>query len=217
MRYDPSFVRNMLCLYAVTDSRWLCGETLCSQVERAILGGATCVQLREKHLSGRALYAQAAEMAVLCRQYGVPLIVNDNVELALEIGADGVHVGQSDMQAGDVRRMAGDQLILGVTAKTVAQAEAACAAGADYLGCGAVFGTETKLDTRSMPRETLESIVRSVPIPVVAIGGINRQNIASLSGTGVAGAAVVSGIFASQDIEGECRFLRAICDKIAGG
>ena len=217
MKYDPSFVRNMLRLYAVTDKRWLHGETLSCQVERAILGGATCVQLREKHLSGKTLYAQAVELAALCRRYGVPLIINDNVELALEIGADGVHVGQSDMQAGTVRRMAGDRLILGVTAKTVEQAEAACAAGADYLGCGAVFGTATKLDARPMPRETLESIVRSVPIPVVAIGGIDRQNIASLAGTGVAGAAVVSGIFASQDIEAECRFLRAVCDRIAGG
>lgn len=217
MSCDPSFVRNMLRLYAVTDSRWLRGETLCSQVERAILGGATCVQLREKQLSGKALYAQAAELSALCRRYGVPLIVNDNVELALEIGADGVHVGQSDMQAGAVRRMAGDRLILGVTAKTVEQAKAACAAGADYLGSGAVFGTETKMDARPMSRETLESIVRSVPIPVVAIGGINRQNIASLAGTGVAGAAVVSGIFAAQDIENECRFLREICDRIAGG
>lgn len=217
MSCDPSLVRNMLRLYAVTDSRWLCGETLCSQVERAILGGVTCVQLREKHLSGKVLYAQAAELSALCRRYGVPLIVNDNVELALEIGADGVHVGQSDMQAGAVRRMAGDRLILGVTAKTVEQAQAACAAGADYLGSGAVFGTETKMDARPMSRETLESIVRSVPIPVVAIGGINRQNIASLAGTGVAGAAVVSGIFAAQDVENECRFLREICEKIAGG
>lgn len=217
MRCDPVRVRNMLRLYAVTDSRWLGGKTLCSQVEQAILGGVTCVQLREKHLSGKELYAQAAEIAALCRQYGVPLIVNDDVELALQVGADGVHVGQSDMQARDVRRIAGDRLILGVTAKTKEQAQQAYAAGADYLGSGAVFGTATKADARPMSRETLQSIVRSVPIPVVAIGGINRQNIASLAGTGVAGAAVVSGIFASQDIAGECRFLREICDRIAGG
>ena len=205
----------MLCLYAVTDRRWLGSETLCSQVEQAILGGATCVQLREKVLSGRALYEQAVQLAALCRRYRVPLIINDDVELALEVGADGVHVGQSDMQAGNVRRMAGDRLIIGVTAKTVERARLAEAAGADYLGSGAVFGTATKMDARLMSRETLMQIVGSVRIPVVAIGGIGRSNIARLAGTGAAGAAVVSGIFAAQNIKSECRMLREQANMIA--
>ena len=217
MPWRENEIRDMLRLYAVTDRRWLGKETLCAQVEKAIRGGVTCVQLREKELSGKALHAQAAELAALCRRYHVPLIINDDVNLALEIGADGVHVGQSDMQAQDVRRMAGGRLIIGVTAKTVEQAKNAYAAGADYLGSGAVFGTATKPDAQPMSRELLVQIAASVPIPVVAIGGVNRQNIASLAGTGVAGAAVVSGIFAAQDIGSECRFLRGICDRIAGG
>lgn len=208
MRSDPEFVRRMLELYVVTDRRWLGNQQLCDQVEQAILGGATCVQLREKNLPRDAIYAEAVLLKRLCSRYGVPLIINDDPDLALAIGADGVHVGQSDMNALEVRRKVGKQLIVGVTAKTVQQALEAQVAGADYLGSGAVFGTATKLDARPMTMARLAEIASSVTIPVVAIGGIDRHNIDMLKDTGVAGAAVVSGVFATEDIRGECMLLR---------
>ncbi|MBP3411566.1 MAG: thiamine phosphate synthase [Clostridia bacterium] len=203
-----------LRLYAVTDRSWLGGETIFDQVEKAVRGGASCVQLREKELGHEDFLAEAKEMAKLCRRLGVKLIINDNVDVALESGADGVHVGQDDMQAMDVRRRIGPDRILGVTAKTVEQARAAEAAGADYLGSGAVFGSATKTDAKPMTMDTLRSICASVGIPVVGIGGVNRENIARLAGSGVAGAAVVSGIFAARDIEAECRLLRGMVEEI---
>lgn len=214
MKCDPAFVRSMLRLYAVTDRRWTGSMTLGEQVEQAICGGATCVQLREKDLPRDAFYEEAVRMRALCSRYGVPLIINDDVEIALACGADGVHVGQSDVEAGEIRKKAGDCLIVGVTAKTTQQALAAQAAGADYLGSGAVFGTMTKPDAKPMTCELLSEIARSVSIPVVAIGGIDRHNIARLAGTAIAGAAVVSGIFAAKDIESECRFLCEQIDRI---
>lgn len=208
------FAESMLRLYAVTDRSWLGEQTLYEQVELALRGGATCVQLREKELNDTDFLAEAKELKVLCARYGVPLIINDNVELALKVDADGVHVGQEDMDARDVRSLIGPDKILGVTAKTVEQAQKAQRAGADYLGSGAVFGSTTKLNARPMTKALLQSICQSVTIPVVAIGGIHRGNIASLAGTGIRGAAVVSGIFAAADIEEECRILRAEIDKI---
>ena len=208
------FAEEMLRLYAVTDRSWVGEQTLTRQVEAALKGGATCVQLREKELDRDAFLAEAEELKALCARFGVPLIINDNVELALEVDADGVHVGQEDMDARDVRSLIGENKILGVTAKTVEQARKAQQAGADYLGSGAVFGSTTKLNARPMSRELLQAICESVTIPVVAIGGIHRGNIASLSGTGIRGAAVVSGIFAAEDIEAECRFLREEIAKI---
>lgn len=203
-----------LRLYAVTDRAWLRGETIFEQVEKAVRGGATCVQLREKEMEYADFLAEAKQMAKLCRRLGVKLIINDNVEIALASGADGVHVGQDDMQAMDVRRRIGPDRILGVTAKTVEQAKDARAAGADYLGSGAVFGSATKTDAKPMTMDTLRSICASVDIPVVGIGGVNRENLARLAGTGIAGAAVVSGIFAAQDIEAECRLLRRMVEEI---
>lgn len=208
------FVESMLRLYAVTDRSWLGSQTLYEQVEQALRGGATCVQLREKGLNLEAFLAEAKELKGLCARYGVPLIVNDNVALAMEVDADGVHVGQEDMDARDVRGLIGKDKILGVTAKTVEQAQRAQQAGADYLGSGAVFGSTTKTNAKPMSRELLQSICQSVTIPVVAIGGIHRGNLASLAGTGIRGAAVVSGIFAAADIEAECRVLRAEVEKI---
>lgn len=202
------FAEAMLRLYAVTDRSWLGEQSLCEQVESALKGGATCVQLREKEADHETFYREAVRLRKLCTDYGVPFIINDNVELALEVGADGVHVGQEDMDAREVRTLIGPGKILGVTAKTVEQALRAQAAGADYLGSGAVFGSATKLNARPMSRETLRSICDAVAIPVVAIGGINAENIVELQGTGIRGAAVVSGIFAAKDIEGECRALR---------
>ena len=208
------FAESMLRLYAVTDRSWLGTQTLAQQVEQALRGGATCVQLREKELNDTDFLAEAKELKILCARYGVPLIINDNVELALKVDADGVHVGQEDMDARDVRGLIGPAKILGVTAKTIEQAQKAQLAGADYLGSGAVFGSTTKPNARPMSRELLQTICASVSIPVVAIGGIHRGNIASLAGTGIRGAAVVSGIFAAADIEEECFRLRAEIDRI---
>lgn len=207
------FAESMLRLYAVTDRSWLGAQTLCEQVELALRGGATCVQLREKELNAADFLAEARQIKVLCARYGVPLIINDNVALAMEVDADGVHVGQEDMDARDVRSLIGPDKILGVTAKTVEQAQKAQRNGADYLGSGAVFGSNTKLNAKPMSMELLKSICQSVTIPVVAIGGIHRGNIASLAGTGIRGAAVVSGIFAAADIEEECRVLRTEAEK----
>lgn len=208
------FAESMLRLYAVTARSWLGTQTLAQQVEQALRGGATCVQLREKELNDTDFLAEAKELKILCARYGVPLIINDNVELALKVDADGVHVGQEDMNARDVRGLIGPAKILGVTAKTIEQAQKAQLAGADYLGSGAVFGSTTKPNARPMTKELLHSICQSVTIPVVAIGGIHRGNIASLAGTGIRGAAVVSGIFAAADIEEECFRLRAEIDRI---
>ena len=207
---------NMLRLYAVTDRSWLRGETIFDQVEAAIRGGATLIQLREKELPFDAFLDEAIEMKALCERCNVPLIINDNVEIALRSGADGVHVGQDDMRAADIRKMAGRNLIVGVTAKTVEQALDAQAAGADYLGSGAVFGSSTKTNARPMTRETLSAICAAVDIPVVAIGGINRNNISELRGTGISGVAVVSGIFAAEDIEAECRLLLDLAREVSG-
>ena len=207
----------MMRLYAVTDRSWLRGQTLYEQVERALAGGVTLVQIREKELDEDAFLHEAADMAKLCHRYGVPLLVNDNVEIARRSGADGVHVGQEDMDAACVRGILGSDMIVGVTAKTVEQAMRAQEAGADYLGSGAVFGSATKLNAKPMTKELLNAICRAVKIPVVAIGGITRQNILELSGTGIDGVAVVSGIFAADDIETECRCLLKMARRIAEG
>lgn len=201
-------------LYAVTDRSWLRGRTLHEQVEEALIGGTTLVQLREKELDEATFLQEAIDLRKLCHRYGVPLLINDNIDIARRSGADGVHVGQSDMDAASVRSILGTDMIVGVTAKTVEQAQRAQDAGADYLGSGAVFGSATKLNARPMSMDTLRSICQSVEIPVAAIGGIHKGNILELAGTGIAGAAVVSGIFAAEDITVECRELRRLVDQI---
>ena len=206
---------DMLRLYAVTDRAWLRGRTLLEQVEDALRGGATMVQLREKELDEDAFLREAMALAKLCHRYGVPLLINDNVEIARRSGADGVHVGQEDMAAEEVRGILGSDMIVGVTAKTVEQALRAQDAGADYLGSGAVFGSSTKLNAKPMTRETLSAITSAVSIPVVAIGGIHSGNILELAGTGISGVAVVSGIFAAENIEEECRLLRRLAEQAA--
>ena len=193
--------RKDLMLYAVTDRSWLGGETLRSQVERAPKGGATFIQLREKELDEGDFLEEAKEIQKLCREYHVPFVINDNVEIAAAIGADGVHVGQSDMEAGDVRRRLGPDKIIGVSAQTAEQALRAQEHGADYLGVGAVFPTGSKADATEVSRETLEEICRAVDIPVIAIGGIGRENVMELKGSGICGIAVISAIFAQKDIE----------------
>ncbi|SDL66511.1 thiamine-phosphate diphosphorylase / hydroxyethylthiazole kinase [Sarcina sp. DSM 11001] len=199
-------VENCL-LYAVTDTSWLRGRTLAQQVEEALRGGATMVQLREKELQGEALEQEAREILALCRQYGVPLLINDDVMLAKKIGADGVHVGQDDMSAAKARELLGEDAVIGVTARTVEQALAAQEAGADYLGSGAVFGTSTKKDAKPMDPAYFQQICESVSIPVVAIGGVTLDNIRELEGRKMCGFAIVSGIFAAEDIESRTRDL----------
>lgn len=190
-----------LTLYAITDRHWLNGQTLKSQVEKALKGGATMIQIREKDLDEKDFLLEAEELLALCRSYNVPFIVNDNVELAVKIGADGVHVGQSDMNARDVRALIGNDKILGVSTQTVEQALFAQECGADYLGVGAVFPTGSKDDAEVLDRKTLMDICKSVSIPVVAIGGITKDNVRELKGTGIAGISVISAVFAQKDIQ----------------
>ncbi len=206
--------RSML-LYAVTDSRWLGGRKLKDDVRAAIEGGATFVQLREKNLGHDDFLALANEIKPVCEEYHVPFVINDKVKIALECGADGVHVGQSDMEAHDVRALIGPNMILGVSAQTVDQAKAAEAAGADYLGVGAVFPTGSKDDAAEVSHETLKAICDAVKIPVVAIGGINKENVKDLSGSGIDGIAVISAIFAKDDIESAARELLMNIDLLS--
>ena len=212
-----NFDKNSLRLYAVTDRAWVGRQTLCQQVEAALQGGVTCVQLREKHLDRDAFLAEARQICALCRRYGVPFIVNDDLDIALACGADGVHVGQDDMPAAEVRRRAGRRLIVGVSAHTPEEARLAEAAGADYLGAGAVFGSATKTDASLLTPAGLQAVCAAVHIPVVAIGGVNARNILQLQGSGAAGAAVVSGIFGAPDITAACRKLRALADTMVQG
>ena len=204
----------MLRLYAVTDRAWVGKLTLPQQVEAALKGGATCVQLREKNLADSSVLAEAREISALCKQYRVPFILNDNVALAAQCGADGVHLGQEDMDPAQARRILGPDAIIGVSAHNVAEAKAAVAAGADYLGCGAMFATTTKTNVTALPKETLRAICAAVPVPVVAIGGIHKDNILKLKGSGADGVALVSAIFSAEDIEAECKELKALTEQI---
>lgn len=212
-----NFDKHSLRLYAVTDRAWVGRQTLCQQVEAALQGDVTCVQLREKHLDRDAFLAEARQICALCRRYGVPFIVNDDLDVALACGADGIHVGQDDMPAAEVRRRAGRRLIVGVSAHTPEEARLAEAAGADYLGAGAVFGSATKTDASLLTPAGLQAVCAAVHIPVVAIGGVNAGNILQLQGSGAAGAAVVSGIFGAPDITAACRKLRALADTMVQG
>lgn len=210
MKCDKRHMR----LYVVTDRAWVGKRTLIQQVEEALKGGATCVQLREKELEDALFLQEAKEICALCRRYSVPFIVNDNVEVARACGADGVHVGQKDMAAGEARRRIGTDMLLGVSVHTVEEARQAVQDGADYLGLGAVFPTNTKTDAEQMPGEILGVICAAVDVPVVAIGGINRDNLLKLSGSGLDGVALVSAIFSAEDIEGTCRELRELSEKM---
>lgn len=196
MKFDKS----QLLLYGVTDRAWSGKKSLTEQVEEALRAGVTMLQIREKDMPEQEFRQEIMRMKTLTDRYHVPLIVNDDVESALCCGADGVHVGQCDMEAGDARMLLGPDKILGVTVKTPEQAVIAQAGGADYLGAGAVFGSSTKTDAKYMDFETLKAICQAVTIPVVAIGGINENNMLELKGSGVYGAAVVSAIFAQKEI-----------------
>lgn len=190
-----------LLLYAVTDRHWLNGRTLYEVVKESLDGGVTFVQLREKTLDEGTFLEEAEELQKLCREYKVPFVVNDNVDIAIAMDADGVHVGQSDMEAGDVRAKLGPDKIIGVSAGTVEEAVLAEKRGADYLGVGAVFPTGSKDDAIDVPHETLKAICEAVSIPVIAIGGISQQNVGELAGSGICGIAVISAIYAQKDIK----------------
>ena len=208
-----NFTAQNLLLYAVTDRAWVGRQTLLEQIESALKGGVTLVQLREKDLPRLDYIREAAQATALCHRYGVPLIVNDSLEVALKSGADGVHVGIEDQPVAEIRRQAGKGFLIGATAKTVEQARAAQAAGADYLGVGAVFPSPTKKKAIRITTGQLREICASVSIPCVAIGGIRRENLPALAGGGMDGFALVSAIFSQPDIEAACRELRALAER----
>ncbi len=209
--------KEQLLLYAVTDRHWLKeGEGLEVPVEKALRGGTTFLQLREKELDEESFEAEALVLQKLCRQYGVPFIINDNVQLAVKINADGVHVGQEDMEASEVRRLMGPDRILGVSAQTVEDAVRAEKAGADYLGVGAVFPTGSKDDAVEVPKEVLKDICKAVSIPVVAIGGITVDNMSELENTGICGISVISAIFGQEDAEKAAEGLRGKAERLFG-
>lgn len=205
-----------LRLYAVTDRAWAADEdALMDQIAAAIDGGAGIVQLREKHLDHDAFLREAQRFVALCREKGVVSIINDAVDIAAAVGADGVHVGQSDLAAGRAREVLGPDKLIGVSAHSVEEALAAQAAGADYLGVGAAFVTGTKADAAPISRDTIRAITAAVDIPVVAIGGISRDNITELAGCRLDGVAVVSALFAQKDVKAAAKELYALSESIA--
>ncbi len=206
--------KKTMLLYAVTDRAWLGKQNLYEQVESALKGGVTCVQLREKELDEESFLKEAIEISGLCKSYGVPFFINDNVDIAIKCHADGIHVGQEDMEASRVRERVGEDMMIGVSVHSVDEALEAVKNGADCLGVGSMFSTSTKKDVDLLPKETLRDICAAVDIPVVAIGGINRSNILKLSGCGADGVALVSAIFASEDIESECRELYKLSEEM---
>lgn len=212
-------LKKALQLYAVTDRHWLNGRRLADDVERALRGGATFIQLREKDdmkLEHDDFLKEAAEIKALCRRYKVPFVIDDDVQLALEIGADGVHVGQSDMETGLVRSRLGKDRIIGVSTQTVEEALLAESRGADYLGVGAVFPTGSKADASEVSMDALRAICKAVSIPVVAIGGITEENVMELAGSGIAGISVISAIFSKEDVEGATRALKSRTIQMLG-
>ena len=206
--------KKTMLLYAVTDRAWIGKQSLYEQVEAALKGGVTCVQVREKELDDEAFLAEAIEIAALCKKYEVPFFINDNVDIAIKCKADGIHVGQEDMIASQVRQKVGEDMMIGVSVHSVEEALEAVKNGADCLGVGAMFSTSTKTDVDVLPKEVLKDICETVDVPVVAIGGIGKGNMLELSGTNVAGVALVSAIFAAKDIESECRLLRKISEEM---
>ena len=212
MRVQPQQLR----LYAVTDRAWAADtDAFFAQIQAAIDGGAAFVQLREKHLGQDDFLAEARRFVALCREKGAVSIINDNVEIAAEVGADGVHVCQEDLACGRARAILGPDKIIGVSAHNVEEALAAQAAGADYLGVGAAFVSHTKGDAKPIAVEAMAAITAAVDIPVVAIGGITRENLPTLAGRGLDGVAVVSALFAQKDVKAAAAELRRLAEAIA--
>ena len=203
-----------LLLYAVTDRHWLDGRTLLDVVKESLDGGVTMLQLREKTLEEGRFLEEARELQALCRERHIPFIVNDNVDIAKAMGADGIHVGQSDMEALDVRAKLGPDKIIGVSAHTVEEALLAERHGADYLGVGAVYPTGSKDDADEVSYETLKAICDAVSIPVVAIGGVSQANVAQLAGSGICGVAVISAIYAQKDIKAAAADLKTAVEEM---
>ncbi len=203
-----------LLVYAVTDRHWLNGRTLYEVVKESLDGGVTFLQLREKDLDDENFLKEAIELKELCKEYKVPFVINDNVDIAIKMDADGVHVGQSDMEAGDVRAKLGPDKIIGVSAQTVEQAVLAEKRGADYLGVGAVFPTGSKDDAKDVSHETLKAICDAVSIPVVAIGGITLENASQLKDSGICGVAVISAIYAQDDIRKASEDLKKVVEEV---
>lgn len=210
MRLDKKYMQ----LYAVTDRAWTGNKTLYEQIKEALENGVTCVQLREKNLDEASFIEEAKKISVLCRQYNIPFIVNDNVNVAIASNADGIHIGQEDMGLKDVRKIVGENMIIGISAHTVEEAKFAQENGADYIGIGAVFETSTKNDVEVIPYEKVKSICDAVDIPKVAIGGINAENILKLKGSGIDGVAVVSAIFGAKDIGKATKELYTLVNKL---
>lgn len=206
--------REDLKLYLVTDRSWVGEMSLESQIEEAIKGGVTIVQLREKNIDEKEFFKLASNVKLITDKYNVKLIINDNVEVAKEIDADGVHLGQGDMDILEARRILGDEKIIGISTKTMEQALDAEKKGADYLGVGAIFSTSTKLDAKSIDSEVFKNIYETIKIPIVAIGGISLENISLLRNTKISGVAVVSGILAQKDIKKAAMNLREEVEKI---
>lgn len=204
--------REMMKLYGVTDRSWLGARTLYEQVEAAIKGGATIIQLREKKMPEEEFLQEARELKMLCNAYKIPFIINDNISVALAMDADGVHLGQGDMELKQAREILGPDKIIGVSAHNVEEAVQAEKNGADYLGAGAVFTTASKADVTSLSMETLKEICEAVSIPVVAIGGISEENMDQLKGTGISGVAVISALFAQADV---CQAATRLCEKLS--
>ena len=203
-----------MTLYAVTDRTWVEDTTLMDQVKEALEGGITFLQLREKHLSKEEFIKEAREMKELSKEYKVPFVINDNIEVALAVDADGVHIGQDDMSVEEARKLLGEDKIIGVSAHNVEEAIKAQKGGADYLGVGAVCATSTKKDANVVSKEEIKKICHTVEIPVVAIGGIKKEKIKTLEGTDVDGVAVVSAIFAAKDIKKDTKQLRSLVEEM---
>lgn len=206
--------KEQLLLYAVTDRTWVGRQTLLEQIEAALAGGVTLVQLREKALPEETFLKEAIQVRALCHRYGVPLLINDNVDIALQSGADGVHVGQEDAPVAAIRRRTGRDFLIGATAKTVQQARLAQESGADYLGVGAVFPSPTKQSARRITGEQLREICTAVSIHAVAIGGITRENLPQLRGSAASGIAVVSALFGAEDIQAAAQDLKREAQRV---
>lgn len=206
--------KEMMLLYAVTDSRFAKKQSLLEQIEAALKGGVTCLQLREKNLDDEKFLQRALQVKRLCKKYHVPFIINDNVDVAIKCQADGIHVGQDDMDVKKVRQLVGDKMMIGLSVQTLDQALLAKEVGANYLGVGTVFNTTTKEDAIDVSYETLKQICQSVDLPVVAIGGINKENMSLLKGSAIDGVALVSAIFSADNIEDECKQLLELAKRV---
>ena len=214
MKLDKQTIKNAMLVYAVTDRRWSEEKPLIDQIEDALKGGATCILLRENDLDPVSFLEEAFVVKKLCNSYNVPFIVNDSLEIALKVGADGVHIKQNEEELRNIKKIVGDEIVVGVSVKTVEQGKMAELGGADYLGVGAVFPKSKNLEEDFVSKETLKEICSSVNIPVTAIGGITKENMLSLKGTGIDGVALASAIFASKDIEKECAELKKIAKEV---